>query len=317
MTRTHLLQATAALIVALGAASAQAQAPAPPASPAPVGATTGGPPVTVTTVGANLNISPKRVTFDRNRRSATVYIYNQGTAPATFDIALVDRAMLPDGQIIAVDDTANRPGAAAVVAKVQSAKTMLQVSPRRATLAPGQGQTIRLRVASVPEGATAGEYRSHLTITTIPPADVGLTAEQAAQGASNELRFQINSVFGLSIPAIIRMGEPDVRAAIENPHIEYADISVDGKSPPKRTAIMTFDLVRQGPNSLFGNIEIRAANHKGDPLGVARGVGVYPEIDRRTVHIPLSSAPAAGEKLEITFTDDDTSPGKLLAKTVS
>jgi len=271
----------------------------------------------VTTVGANLNISPKRVTFDRSRRSATVYIYNQGTAPATFDIALIDRAMLPDGQIIAVSEAATKPNAKAVADKVQSAKAMLQVSPRRATLAPGQGQTIRLRIASVPEGATAAEYRSHLTITTIPPADVGLTAEQAASNAPNELRFQISSVFGLSIPAIIRMGEPDVRAAIENAHIEYADISLDGKSPPKRTAIMSFDLVRQGANSLFGNIEIRQAGKRGgDPLGIARGVGVYPEIDRRVVHVPLSGAPAAGEKLEITFTDDDTSPGKLLAKTV-
>jgi P pilus assembly chaperone PapD len=303
-----LLPAAFALIAGVIAASAQAQpAPAPGTAP----------PVTVTTVGANLNISPKRVTFDRNRRSATVYIYNQGTAAATFDINMVDRVMLPDGQIVATDDSGNKPGAAASIARLQSAKTMLQISPRRATLAPGQGQTIRLRVASVPDGTIAPEYRTHLTVTTIPPADVGLTAEQAAQGAPGELRFQINSVFGLSIPAIVRMADPDVRAAIENPHIEYADVSLDGKSPAKRTPVMTFDLVRQGPSSLFGNIEIHALGKKGDPIGVARGVGVYPEIDRRTVHIPLSSVPSAGEKLEITFTDDDTSPGKLLAKTVS
>jgi len=34
------------------------------------------------------------------------------------------------------------------------------------------------------------------------------------------------------------------------------------------------------------------------------------------VQIPLSRAPAPGEHLEVTFTDDDTSPGKLLAKIV-
>jgi hypothetical protein len=294
--------------VALFTAFAAAQATAQPAAPSPAPATT------VTTVGANLNISPKRVTFDRSRRSATVYIYNQGSAPATFDITLVDRAMLPDGQIVTVEDAAAKPDAKAVADQVKSAKPMLQVSPRRATLAPGQGQTIRLRVASVPEGA-GGEYRSHLTITTIPAADVGLTAEQAAAGQPNELRFQINSVFGLSIPAIVRMGDLDVRAAIENARVEYADVSLDGKSPPRRTAIMVFDIVRQGSNSLFGNIEIRpVGQRRGDPIGVARGVGVYTEIARRTVRVPLSSAPPAGTKLEITFTDDDTSPGKLLAK---
>ena len=51
-------------------------------------------------------------------------------------------------------------------------------------------------------------------------------------------------------------------------------------------------------------------------LGVVRGVGVYTEIDRRFIRIPLARAPAPGEHLEVTFTDDDTSPGKLLAKIV-
>lgn len=266
----------------------------------------------ITQVGANLNISPKRVTFDRTRRSATVYIYNQGQAAASFDIALIDRVMLPDGQIIAVADV--KPESKAIADKLHSAQTMLQVSPRRATLAPGQGQTIRLRVAAAAEGAP-GEARSHLTITTIPPADTGLTAEQAAAGTTNELRFQVNSVFGLSIPAIVRSGDLDVRAGIENPRYEFADVSPDGVAPPKRTQFVVFDLVRQGANSLFGNIEVRpAGNRRGDPVGLARGIGVYTEIDRRTVRIPLAREAGAGEKLDITFTDDDTSPGKLLAQ---
>lgn len=299
MSRPALFTALA-LLTFVGAADAWGQQP-----PAP-------PPVSVTTVGANLNITPKRVTFDPQRRTASVYIFNQGTAAATFDIAMVDRAMLPDGQIVAVADTAERPEAKAVADKVASAKDMLLVSPRRATLAPGQGQTIRLRVASMPQDAK-GEYRTHLTVTTIPPPSVGTTAEDVAGGAGNELRFQITSVFGLSIPAIVRVSEPDVRAAIENAHIEYVDLSSDGRSDPKRTPVMAFDLVRVGANSLFGNVEVRAAGKRGDPIGVARGVGVYTEIDRRSMRVPLTRAPAAGEKLEVTFTDDDTSPGKLLA----
>lgn len=301
MTRSAI-PALAALLL-LGAFPADAQ----PAAPV----------TTVTTVGANLNISPKRVTFDKSRRSTTVYIYNQGNEAATFDIMLVDRAMLPDGQIVAVGEAAD-PEAKAITGQVKSAKDMLLISPRRATLAPGQGQTIRLRVTNPAGAPTTGEFRSHLTITTIPPPNAGLTAEAAAGLAPNELRFQINSVFGLSIPAIVRMGDTDVRAAIENARLEYANLSLDGQSPPKRTAVMAFDIVRQGANSLFGNVEIRpVGQRRGDPIGLARGVGVYTEIARRTVRIPLNRAPAAGEQLEITFTDDDTSPGKLLAKQVS
>jgi hypothetical protein len=292
------LTAAIALLAVAAATSPRAQ---PAAAPAPG----------VTTVGANLNISPKRVTFDKNRRSATVYIYNQGGAPATFDIALVDRVMLPDGQILAMPETEGKPELKAVVDQLKSAKDVLLVSPRRITLAPGSGQTIRLRVASVPEGAK-GEARSHLTVTTIPPPTAGLSAEAAAAGAPNEISFQINSVFGISIPAIVRFSDPDVRAAIQNGHIEYGPLSTDGKAA-KRTAFMVFELARVGASSLFGNVEIRSQKNK-EVIGFARGLGVYPEIASRTIKIPLTREPAAGDKLQITFTDDDTSPGKLLAK---
>ena len=298
----HILRAVAAVLL-LGPTQALAQAAAP-AAPAPA--------VNTTTVGANLNISPKRVTFDPRRRTATVYIYNQGTAPATFDIAMIDRIMLPDGQIVAADDPRHQTTAKPVLDKLASAKGLVMVAPRRATLAPGQGQTIRLRVNAAPPDAK-GEYRSHLTVTTIPPANVGTTVDDVAGQNPGELRFQITSVFGLSIPAIVRAGAVDVRAAIENPRIEYADVSPDGRAAPTRTPIMAFDLVRVGANSLFGNVEVRAAGKREAPVGLARGVGVYPEIDRRSMRVPLTRAPAPGEKLEVAFTDDDTSPGKLLA----
>ncbi|MDB5443921.1 MAG: hypothetical protein JWP73_2297 [Phenylobacterium sp.] len=298
MTRPALTAAAALLLAAAATSSAQTQ---PAAAPKPAAAS----------VGANLNISPKRVTFDKNRRSATVYIYNQGGESATFDIALIDRVMLATGEIVAVSDAAGKADLKPVVDQLKSAKNLLLVSPRRITLGPGQGQTIRLRVGSVPEGAS-GEARSHLTVTTIPPPTAGLSAEAAAAGAPNQISFQINSVFGISIPAIVRFSEPDVRAGIENGHVEYAQMSLDGKAA-KRTPVMVFDLVRLGPSSLFGNIEVRSRGGR-DSIGLARGLGVYPEINRRVVRVPLLREPAAGDKLEITFTDDDTSPGKLLAK---
>jgi len=291
------LTAACVLLAASVGLSASAQ---PAAAPQPA----------ATTVGANLNISPKRVTFDKNRRSATIYIYNQGGAPATFDIALVDRVMLPDGQIVSADEAADKPGAKPLFDQLKSAKSVLLVSPRRVTLNAGQGQTIRLRVSSVPDGA-AGEFRSHLTVTTIPPPSAGLSAEAAAGDQPNQLSFQINSVFGISIPAIVRFSDPDVKAQIENAHIEYAQMSADGGAP-KRTAVLVLELARLGSSSLFGNIEVRTAGQK-DPVGFVRGIGVYTEIQKRVVRIPLSKDPA-GSKLAVTFTDDDTSPGKLLAK---
>jgi hypothetical protein len=295
-------------------ARAQGAAPAPaPAPAAPAAATNN--------VGANLNISPKRITFDRADRTATVYVFNQGTAAATFDIALIDRIMLPDGQILAVSEAQTHPEDKPTLDKLKSAQGMLVATPRRATLEPGKGQTIRLRAAPPTTGAAGnpppnGEYRTHLTVTTIPPRDIGLTAEQAAALSPQELRFQINSVFGLSIPVILRVGAADVRGGIENAKLVTQNISPDGIAPAKPTQVISFDLVRLGPNSLFGNLEVRGSKDKAtaDPLAAARGIGVYPEIDRRQVQLPLRRAPQAGEQLEISFKDDDTAPGRLVAK---
>jgi len=264
---------------------------------------------------ANLNISPKRITFDRSHRSGTVFIFNQGTGPGTFDISLVDRVMLPNGRIISVEEAQADPETKAVADRVKSAQSLLQISPRRVTLNPGQGQTIRLRVGAGPADQAPAEYRSHLTIATLPPRDTGTTAEAAAaQTAASGLSINITALFGLSVPTIVRLNDLDVRASLENPRLTFEALGGTPKAPGPKVPVLTLDLVRLGGSSLFGSLDVRVQGQKGAPIGIVHGLGVYPEIERRTVQVVLTRPPAPGEKLEVTFTDDDNSPGKLLAK---
>lgn len=296
--------ACASLALAIASFAAPAPSLAQPAAPAAASA------------GAFLNISPKRLTFDRGRRNGTVFILNQGTEAVTVDIGLIDRVMLPDGQIFGVADAGKTDAGKAVVASLKSAQDLLQVSPRRVTLQPGKPQTVRVRLSTLPDAAS-GEHRSHLTVTTLPPRETGASAETAATtGGQNDLRFAITAVYGLSIPVIVRPADADVRATLENARLEVVDISADGRAAPRRATIATLDLVRGGASSVYGNFEVRVVGEKkgAEPLGVARGVAVYPEIVRRAVRIPLTRAPNPGETLEVTFTDDDTSPGKVIAK---
>ena len=300
---------SAAAVAAVTVTSARAQAPA----------NGGAPGAPVTTVAANINITPKRVTIDPSRRNATIFVNNQGDQPVTIDIAMVDRVMEPSGQIIAVEDAAKRPELAGIVAKLHSARDLLQISPRRVTLQPGAGQTVRLRLASLPEQGQAVEYRTHLTVTTVPPPDLGMTAEAAAAEngmQKRQLSFRISAVYGISIPAIVRTAPDQPQAQLQNLKLETVDVTDQPNAPPKKVPALAVEIERQGPNSLYGSLEVRSERDKrGDPpIGLARGVGVYPEIDHRTVLIPLSRAPAPGEKLDVTFTDDDASPGKVLAK---
>jgi P pilus assembly chaperone PapD len=263
-------------------------------------------------VNVNLNITPKRLVLDRGNRTGTVYIFNQGNVPATFDVALVQRVMLNNGEIRAVSDAANDAALQPLVGRLKSAQEFVRATPRRVTLAPGKGQTVRIR-ADLPPGIAQGEYRTHLTVTTIPPRDAGVTAEQASSQRSDQLSFRITSVFGLSIPVIVRHGPVEAQGRIENARFDEAMISPDGVAAPVRTSVLRFDLRRTGTSSLFGNVEVRSRGGR-ESLGVQRGIGVYPEIDQRSIQIPLRRAPKKGEALEITFTDEDSGARQVIAR---
>lgn len=298
--RPALIAAFVLGVVALPAASSASQGQSAPAQ----ASTATEPPIR-----ANINIMPKRLTFDPGERTATVYIFNQGTTPARFDILLIDRVMLPNGEIEPVTEAERRPELASLVSRLSSAKNFLVATPRRATLAPGKGQTIRLRVRQPPPGVP--EYRSHLTVITVPPRDVGLTADEAAAAATGDrLQFNIASVFGISIPVIVRTGQPDVQGRITSISLDREpSTGVVSSGLP----ILSFDLQRAGVNSLYGTIEVRGSKSR-TPLAVARGVGVYTEVESRRIRLPLQRSPAPGEQLQIRFIDDDVAPGRVIAE---
>ena len=266
-------------------------------------------------VGADLNISPKRLVFDPQGRSAVVYVFNRGSAPATYSIDLVDRAMTPDGEIRDVAEVGKTPDGAAVVAKVKSAKSMIIYTPRRVTLAAGASQVVRLQVLR-PGDLADGEYRTHLTVSEVPPETSGLTAEEAAGNESNQVSVKVTALFAVSIPIIVRQGPAGVRAGIEG--VTYAVRDTGPGAPPgapAKTGVVSLQLVREGPSSLFGDVEVRAlkGGKPADLLGGLRGIGVYPEVDRRQVDVPLVRAAAPGETLMVIFRDEDAKPGIYLA----
>ncbi len=254
-------------------------------------------------VGADLNISPRRVTFDASERAASVYVFNQGDAPATYTVELVDRVMQPDGQIIAASDLTT-PSPLGT-----SAADFIQYTPRRVTLQPRESQVIRIRVRPPATGA-AHEYRTHLTVTALPPEDSGFTAAQAAAPGTDEVALQVVALFSVSIPLILREGDVDARAGIDG-IVRLAPV----EGAPN--GAIQLDLLRLGANSVYGDVQIYAGQGSRERLVTAvRGVAVYPEIDRRTVIAPLSEALLAGEPLRIVYIDDDAQPGSTLATAV-
>ncbi|WP_409020870.1 hypothetical protein [Brevundimonas vesicularis] len=244
-------------------------------------------------IGADLNISPKRVVFGPGERSAVVYVFNQGDQPATYTVEMVDRIMLPDGQIVPASD---RPEL-----DISSAADLVQHTPRRVTLQPRESQAIRLRAR--PGGDGTAEHRSHLTITALPPEDSGFTAAQAAAG-NEDVALQVIALFSVSIPVIVRDNTADARAAITNARLQQGPSGTE----------MVFDLDRLGASSVYGDLEVRLGAGDDAPLMTAvRGVAVYPEISKRTVRLALPQAVAAGQTLTLVYRDDDARAGEVLA----
>lgn len=290
--------AFALCVLCAGAAAQNAsQTTAAPPPPVAGGAETG---------VANINLTPRRIIFDRTKRSDTVYVFNQGNAAVTVDVALIDNVMLPSGEILPVARAAEKgPAAVAAAASVRSARLLLLAVPSRLTLPPGQGRVIRIR-ASLPESTDVVEYRTHLTVATLPTPDSGLTAEQVAATTRGELVLRVQSIFGVSIPLIVRTGAANATATLG-----AIAGRLEGDKP-----VLEIPVMRQGTTSLYGDLEVRAGTGgTGEVVGLVRGLGVYPEVDERLARIPLSRALRKGEAVTVSYFTADGKPGELARRT--
>jgi len=256
-------------------------------------------------VGANINLSPRRIVFEANSRSSTVLVFNTGSEPATYNITLVERIMTTEGGVIGLSDVPKTQPNLDAIGRLKSAREMVTFTPRRVVLSPGETQTIRVRVLR-PADLPAGEYRTHLTVTAVPPPDQGLTAEEATAQASGGLSVRLTPLFSISIPLIVRQGPPEIGVELANLRYKPATAGAGGA--------VVVDIVRKGASSLYGDVEIRpaGASRSSKPLGALGGVAVYPEIDHRTVEIPLARPPTRGETFEVIFRDEDTKPGQVI-----
>ena len=255
----------------------------------------------------DVNLFPRRVVLQGRRQISTVGLYNKTTTEGDYEIQIVDMAMTPDGRLLAFDNGVS----AEHQAKVKVASNLLRYSPRRVTLRGSESQTVRV-MARASADLPPGEYRSHFTVVSVPRTGIGGFSIEQAMGEEDTdgIGVTIRPRFGISIPVIIRIGETTLEVGIRDVQLLTAR---DG------TQAFGFTLTRSGTRSAYGDIAINARGAP-EPLAVAKGIGVYPEIDSRRVIIPIDpeTDPAfltAGQEITITYVDDDFEPGSTLTET--
>ena len=254
----------------------------------------------------DINLYPKRVVIDRRQRIATVGIYNKTANPGEYEISIEDMVMTPEGNVFQLSNLP--PGVS--TERLSAAGEMLRWSPRRVALLANEAQTVRI-MARPPADLPDGEYRSHFMAVSVPTdVDEGFSIEDAVGDGSEggeRIGVTIRPRFGISIPVILRIGETTLDVGMQ-------DIAlVQTQDGPAVMVVIT----RSGTRSAYGDMIVSAPGSS-VPVAIARGVGVYPEVDSRRVVMAINpeydlTQLRSGMVLSVSYIDDDYEPGVTLA----
>jgi|TARA_B110000090_G_C13372754_1_gene442757 hypothetical protein len=217
----------------------------------------------------DLLITPNRVVFEGRERKKVLNLLNIGKDATTFSVSFVQRRMNEDGSFTVI--TAPDPGQ-------MFADSYLRIYPRQVTLLPGEAQVIMLQLRRKSDMKT-GEYRSHLYFRSEKNyAALGNKKENTSKAVS----VQLTPIFGISIPVIIRSGEVNGIATLDNLKLQN-----------QQDAQFTFTLNRKGNRSIYGDFTVEYFPIKGKSyiIGVKKGVAIYTTISKRNISIKLDKTP--------------------------
>ena len=243
----------------------------------------------------DLLVAPTRVVIN-GAGNAEVVLSNIGNQAATYRIGIELRRMAADGDFTTVTETE-------ATATEQAAVEMLRYAPKRITLLPGQPQAIRLSARPAPD-LPDGEYRVHMSFRAVPPA---LTPEVAQeQVSSGQLAIRLTPVYGITIPVFIRKGRLDAGATIANPRL-------GGNNASKW---LQLEMRRTGQRSVYGEI---IGKRGSEQVFAIKGIAIYPEVQARTIKIPLTDAQIAklSGPVRIEYRELPENGGQLIAELIS
>lgn len=257
--------------------------------------------LTASSAWADLMLFPTRIVFEKNQRAAQVELINQGKAPETYRINLVNRRMGENGEFISIDTPG--PGE-------QFADPMLRFSPRQVTIPAGGSQTVRILLRK-PADLAVGEYRSHLQFDRVAAMSDAASVEGADKRDDGSIGIVINALVGASIPVIVRHGDTQAQVTLD-------DLAVVPPAPNGESGI-SFKINREGNRSVYGDLSVTFTPKGGASVEVAKagGAAVYvPNLTRRS-RLPLRIPPGTslqGGNLRVVYRERQDAGGRLLAE---
>jgi len=243
----------------------------------------------------NLLVTPRRVVFEGNKKSLDLNLANTGQDSATYAISMVQIRMNEDGSFETITDP--DPGQ-------NFADKNIRFYPRSVTLPPNEAQVVKVQLLRANE-LKPGEYRSHFYFRSVPKA-VALGEEETAVDTSS-ISVRLVPIFGITIPAIIRIGSSDTEVTL-------SDLTLNNNEESNPTLSLKFN--RTGNFSVYGDLTVDhvATNGTVTRVGIANGIAVYTPNLIRHFQFDLNNLPDIdykSGKLMVTFSaPSDVKPKK-------
>jgi hypothetical protein len=203
----------------------------------------------------NLLIMPRRVVFEGAKKSQELTLSNSGADSATYVVSFVQMRMKEDGSF----EQITSPDSGQFFSN-----QYFRIFPRTVKLGPKESQLVKMQYVKSSKMAP-GEYRSHLYFRSIPnDRPLG----DAPLQDSTSLAVRLVPVFGITIPAIIRVGECSASVAIK-------DLILEKVNDTLTRIQMSFN--RNGNASVYGDIAVFYTSPQGKVtrVAVAKGLAVY------------------------------------------
>ncbi|WP_179953330.1 fimbria/pilus periplasmic chaperone [Desulfobotulus mexicanus] len=221
-----------------------------------------------------LELIPQRLVLEGRERSTTLMLINRSSEPVRYRI----ENTLVRQTITGANERVTDPSA-----EEEAILNMVRFSPRQVSIGANDVQTVRI-MARKPAGLPAGEYRSHLLITNIPP--------QTKVEETEDIAVKIDIVVSTSIPMIIRHGETSVSLKAEKPLVQPR---------PDGGGLLTTRIIADGNRSVFMDALLY---HGKELLTASRGFAIYQPNGMRDVSFTLTNQlPPAGSSLRLVLHD--------------
>lgn len=248
---------------------------------------------------AELLITPTMVAFDDKERFEIVTLVNTSNEMKSYTIGLRYNKMRESG---AIYDPVEKS-----VTDFDLGKH-LTFTPKRITLMPGAKQRVRLALKRPSEPIPPGDYRVHLEFSSVPVDEKTFNAVKPNK--EKKVGAVVDIYVGFSIPVLLRVGQEDVKAGIEQ--IKFESTAEGGQQ-------VQVPIQRQGgPYSLLGHLFVYqvTADGKEDLIGEVSNANIFPEVNRRVFKVVMNKKINPTGSIKVVYRNYDKQANQIFAEKV-